>query len=93
MPALDWKHDNDGNKLRLAIKSNTAPTAVRLWTATSATKDFRESKWTSQPIKETSGMFTAEVAQPDQGHVAIYGEAQFNAYGLTYSLTTQIRRE
>lgn len=93
MPVLDWKHETDGESFRLAIKSNTPPTAVRLWTASSETKDFRESKWTSQPIKETSGVFTATVAKPEQGHIALYGEVQFNAYGLTYSLTTQIRRE
>lgn len=93
MPVLDWKHETEGSTLRLTIKSNTAPTAVRLWTATSPTKDFRESKWTSQPMKETTGLFIADVVKPEQGHLALYGEIQFQAYGLTYSLTTQIRRE
>ena len=70
-----------------------APKAVRLWTATSPTKDFRESKWVSKPVKETGGAFIGDVSKPEQGHVALYGEVLFNAYGHEYSVTTQIRRD
>jgi PhoPQ-activated pathogenicity-related protein len=93
LPALKWKHETENDSYRLTITTNTRPTAVRLWTATSASKDFRESKWSSQPIKEVSGEFRAQIPKPDQGHIALYGEAQFNAYGIEYSLTTQNRRE
>ena len=92
-PSIDWKHETVGDSFQLTIQSNTPPTAVRLWTASSATKDFRESKWTSQPIKSSNGSFTASVPKPTEGHVALYGEIQFNAYGQEYSVTTQIRRE
>ena len=92
-PTIDWKHDTAGNNCLLTIKSNEAPGSVRLWTATSTTKDFRESKWTSKPIKEANGAFVGEVAKPEQGHVALYGEVLFKAYGHEYSFTTQVRRE
>ncbi len=92
-PTIDWKHDTAGNNYLLTIKSNEVPGSVRLWTATSTTKDFRESKWTSKPIKEANGAFVGEVAKPEQGHVALYGEVLFNAYGHEYSFTTQVRRE
>jgi PhoPQ-activated pathogenicity-related protein len=92
-PSVDWKHETVGDSYQLTIQSNTPPTAVRLWTASSATKDFRESKWSSQPIKSTNGSYTASVPKPTEGHVALYGEIQFNAYGQEYSVTTQIRRE
>ncbi|MEI8016965.1 MAG: PhoPQ-activated protein PqaA family protein [Schlesneria sp.] len=92
-PSIDWKHETVGDSFQLTIKSNTPPTAVRLWTASSTSKDFRESKWTSQPIKSSNGTYTASVPKPTEGHVALYGEVQFNAYGQEYSVTTQIRRE
>ena len=92
-PSVDWKHETVGDSLQLTIQSNTPATAVRLWTASSATKDFRESKWTPQPIKQSNGSYTASVPKPTEGHVALYGEIQFNAYGQEYSVTTQIRRE
>ena len=93
MPTAEWKHETEGDSYRLKIQSKTAPKAVRLWMATSGTKDFRESKWTSGPIPETNGSFLGVVPKPPAGHVALYGEIQFNAYGHDYSVTTQIRRE
>jgi len=92
-PAVDWKHETAGNSYVLTIKSDEALGSVRLWTATSTTKDFRESKWTSKVIPEKGGVYVGEIAKPDQGHVALYGEMMFQAYGHEYSITTQIRRE
>ncbi len=92
-PSVEWKHETVGDSFQLTIQSNTPPTAVRLWTASSSSKDFRESKWTSQPIKSTNGSYVASIPKPAEGHVALYGEIQFNAYGQEYSVTTQIRRE
>ena len=92
-PAVDWKHETEGNSYVLTIKSDEALGSVRLWTATSTTKDFRESKWTSKVIPEKGGVYVGEIAKPDQGHVALYGEMMFQAYGHEYSITTQIRRE
>ena len=92
-PEVDWKHETNGNTFQLKIKSDLPPAAVKLWAASSSTKDFREAKWNSTSIKETSGSFVGEVPKPDQGHVALYGEVLFHAYGHEYSITTQIRRE
>ncbi len=93
MPSLDWKHETVGDVFQLKIQTQTVPTFVRLWKASSATKDFRESHWTSTPLAETGGSFVGEVPKPQDGHVALYGEVQFNAYGHDYTVTTQIRRE
>jgi PhoPQ-activated pathogenicity-related protein len=92
-PTVDWKHETKGDTLQLMIHSNPPPKAVRLWSASSTTKDFRESKWSFKPISEKNGAFVGEVPKPDQGHVALYGEVVFHAYGNDYSISTQIRRE
>ena len=92
-PLVDWKHETVGDVYQLKINSNVAPTEVKLWTAASNTKDFREAKWSSRPIKVVGGSFVGEVPKPEQGHVAFYGEVLFKAYGHDYSVTTQIRRE
>lgn len=93
LPTVGWKHETAGDILRLTIQSKSPPAGVRLWLATSDSKDFRSAKWSSSPIKESVGSFVAEIPKPDQGHVALYGEILFNAYGHEYSITTQIRRE
>lgn len=93
LPTVGWKHETVGDTLRLTIQPKSPPTGVRLWTATSDSKDFRSAKWSSSPVKESVGSFVSEVPKPEQGHVALYGEILFKAYGHEYSITTQIRRE
>lgn len=93
LPAMQWKYETEGESIQLTMETKTPPTVVRLWTASSATKDFRESEWTSKPIKEAAGRYIGEIPKPQQGHVAAFGEFQFHAYGQEFSLTTQIRRE
>ena len=93
LPALEWKHDTEGNILRLTIESAVVPVSVKLWTAASPSKDFRESEWTSQTLKAKDGRFVGEVPLLPGSHRALFGEAQFRFDGLDYSLSTQLRRE
>lgn len=93
LPVINWNHETAGEVFQLKVTATPVPTSVRLWVAESATKDFREAKWNSKPIKEVNGSFLGEVPKPQSGHVALYGEVFFNAYGQEYSLSTQIRRE
>lgn len=93
LPAIVWKHETAGGVYKLQIQPASKPTAVRLWSATSQTKDFRQAEWDAKLIEEKDGAFIGVVAKPQAGHVALYGEIQFNTYGIDYSLSTQIRRE
>ncbi len=93
LPQLDWKHSDGDGQLVLAMKSSAKPAAARLWVAHSPTKDFRPAKWRPQPVEEKSGGLVGRVAKPRQGHVALFGEAQFDLEGLSYSLTTLVRWE
>ena len=93
LPELKWKHDTDGNILRLTIQSDVVPDSVKLWTAASPTKDFRESEWTSQTMKLKNGRFIGEIPLLPGSHRALFGEAHFHFDGLDYSLSTQLRRE
>ena len=83
----------DDGRVTLTIESSSKPTAARLWVAHSADKDFRQSKWDSRPLAERDGRFVGTEAKPAQGHVAMYGELQFELDGLPYSLCTLVRRE
>ena len=98
LPELKWKHETDGNTLRLTIQSDVEPVSVKLWAAASPTKDFRESEWKSQPMKSLNmqgkqDRFMGEVILLPGSHRALFGEAQFHFDGLDYSLSTQLRRE
>jgi PhoPQ-activated pathogenicity-related protein len=92
-PAIEWKHETQGNQFRLTIQSQVKPVDVRLWTAAAEDKDFRNSEWKPQQLKAKDDRYVGEVPQPVGSHVALFGEAQFRLDDLDYSLTTQLRRE
>jgi len=92
-PTLEWKHENEKDTLRLTIQSSPKPKSARLWTARSSSKDFREAQWHSQPLEQRNGLFVGKLSKPKSGYVASFGELWFAFGGLSYPLSTQVRRE
>jgi PhoPQ-activated pathogenicity-related protein len=94
LPELTWKHDNDGEQMRLMVNSAPAPKQVRLWVAHSDDKDFRPDRWEARPIEaDENGEYVARVDKPETGHVAFFAEATYGFGPLEYGLSTQIRQE
>ena len=91
MPNLTWKHETANGRLRLTIDATPAPKAARLWVAQTETQDFRSAKWTEQAVTVSNGIIIGEVTPPEQGHLAFYGELDYEIDGLKYHLSTQIR--
>lgn len=93
LPQFTWEYQSTEKHLQLMIRSETAPIAVRLWKASSGTKDFREAEWTSEILEPDEGRFVGRVPKPASGHIALFGELQFQMGTLEYNLSTQLRRE
>ena len=94
LPKLTWKHDNDGQQLRLTVQSTGNPTEVKLWLAKADTKDFRSAEWTDTSLEPaTDGTYVAHVDRPQSGHVAFFAEATYLFGPVSYGLSTQIRGE
>ena len=91
MPKLSWKHETLDGKLRLTIAATPAPNGARLWVARTLTKDFRAAKWTEQALSLSDGKIAGEVPLPEKGHVAFFGELDYEIDGLPYRLSTQMR--
>lgn len=91
MPKLSWKHENVNGKLRLTIAATQAPLGARLWVAETPTRDFRTAKWSAQEMSLSDGKIVGEVTAPDKGHVAFFGEVDYEIDGLRYHLSTQVR--
>src|SRR5919198_648860 len=49
MPKLTWKHEGDGDRMKLTVKSDPARKAARLWVADNPTRDFRKARWAERP--------------------------------------------
>jgi PhoPQ-activated pathogenicity-related protein len=88
MPRLSWAFDTgDRGEATLTIHAEPAPKAARLWTAKSASRDFRESRWESRPLK--AGSTIAErIPTPNDGRLALFGELEYEVDGIPYHLTT-----
>ena len=91
MPNVSWKHEKVNGKLRLSIAATPAPMGARLWIAQSPTTDFRTAKWSEQAVSLSNGKIVGEVTSPDKGHVAFFGELDYEIDGLRYRLSTQVR--
>jgi hypothetical protein len=59
--------------------------------AQTPTADFRAAKWSEQPMASLNGSIVGEVAPPEKGHVAFFGELDYEIDGLRYNLSTQVR--
>lgn len=90
-PRLSWKHDDADGKLRLRVESDPAPRSAKLWSATSATLDFRKSRWTATDIPP-SGSIAVQLVPPPAGNLAFFADLEYEIDGLPYHLSTQIRQ-
>jgi PhoPQ-activated pathogenicity-related protein len=91
MPRLTWKHDNQGDRLRVSVEADPAPAGGRLWVVDAPTRDFRKARWKEQPIRVEKGKAVGEVDPPSEGFRAFFAELDFEREGLRYHLCTQVR--
>jgi PhoPQ-activated pathogenicity-related protein len=91
MPMLNWTHESVNGNLRLTITAPPAPIGARLWIAQTPTMDFRTAKWSEQKVSLSDGKIVGEVTPPDKGHLAFFGELDYEIDGLRYHLSTQVR--
>jgi RPA family protein len=91
MPKITWKHDDHGDKLRIAVASDVAPKSARLWVADAATRDFRKSRWAEQAMKMEKNSATGEVDRPAEGWRSFVAEFEFEEGGQSFYLSTQLR--
>jgi PhoPQ-activated pathogenicity-related protein len=81
LPTVTWTYATQASRLNVEVQSNRMPRRVLAWTATSATRDFREARWTSRRCKRNGEKFSCGVARPSEGFVAMYAELWFQDRG------------
>ncbi len=91
LPEMSWKYSDSNGKYNLRINTSPDKAKARIWTATSTTLDFRNSKWENMPMETLRTGFRGSIKLPAKGYSAAYGESQFSNKGNEYSLCTQVR--
>ena len=91
LPEMSWDLLETDGRLTLKLKSDPAPKSVSAWIATSPTRDFREAKWKSYPAELAEESYRYELEIPAEGYAAMFGEAAFEAEGVPYFLSTNVK--
>ncbi|HUY36495.1 MAG TPA: PhoPQ-activated protein PqaA family protein [Pirellulales bacterium] len=91
LPEMSWDLKQADGLLRLRLRSNVRPTQALAWVATSASRDFRESKWESRPAELVDGTLRYDMPEPKTGFAALFGEAKFDTGTLPYYLSTNVK--
>jgi PhoPQ-activated pathogenicity-related protein len=91
LPKMTWTYVPKLDGLQLTIRPGKDSQAVRAWTASSETKDFRQAKWTAQTIEGKSGVYTFTLPRPKSGFSALFGEADYKEGDVPYTQDTTPR--
>lgn len=90
LPKPTWHYSKTGSGADLTVSSNVSLVSASLWQVHADTQDFRDSKWSGQPIQADANGFTTHIDAPEQGYGACYADLVYTVNGQTFHLTTQI---
>jgi PhoPQ-activated pathogenicity-related protein len=95
LPTMQWQFKNGADdNMAVALQVSPRAKSIKLWTADSPDRDFRNDTWAPREleIKPGSSQATAEVSKPEQGYRAYLVEAVLtSSTGHEYRLSTDAR--
>ena len=91
LPELSWKFVEGDRTVTLRVTSKPPPQRVDFWAASSKTRDFRKSRWFSQPCEADGDGHVGTMSLPEAGWSAYFGEAVFASDGIPYFLSTNVK--
>jgi PhoPQ-activated pathogenicity-related protein len=88
LPRVAWEFDVDGEAVTLCVRAERNA-AVRLWTAASEDRDFRDAVWSSGSWQRAlRPVFVLK--RPQQGYAAMFAEARLGAGRSAFALSTNL---
>jgi PhoPQ-activated pathogenicity-related protein len=94
LPRLTWSFALHGKQGALSVEADRRPRRVTAWTAVSATRDFRDSRWRSHQCRRSAGQqYVCQARSPASAgqYSAFYAEVLFRDRGEPdFSLSTSI---
>jgi PhoPQ-activated pathogenicity-related protein len=94
LPKVNWEVLIKDRSAQLQVRVDQPATHIRLWTANSSDRDFRNDKWSSREleIQPGSSQALADVPRPEQGYRAFLAEVELTSpSGESYKLSTEAR--
>lgn len=91
LPSLEWRFSREGNDITVAVSGDRRPHNVLVWTASSASRDFREAEWSHRECKRQGDSFVCQRPLAPGKLTAVYAEAWFKDKGeRPFSLSTTV---
>jgi len=92
LPKLEWEFawDSDGAGGSLCVRSDPKPTAVRLWTANSDGRDFRQATWSAGAEISARDAANVRLDPPATGYRSVVAEVDYGHLLGAYSLSTNL---
>ena len=91
-PSLSWKYSTENGEQVLNVQApEVKGGSALLWTASSSTRDFRQSTWTSSPMQRTASGWTGSSALPKSGYAAVFADVPVAFGRETVTLSTQVQ--
>jgi PhoPQ-activated pathogenicity-related protein len=91
LPSLLWSFTPKGGRLELQVRAARAPLRVIAWTAKSATRDFREARWSHHDCRRSRDAFVCTQSAHPSENTALYSELSFRDRGeQDFSLSTAV---
>lgn len=87
LPELAWEFAARDGELTLCVQADR-DASVRLWSAESADRDFRDAFWTPRAWTELPTIFALD--RPARGYVAAFAEAGFGRGRSAFTLSTNL---
>ncbi len=90
LPTLEWEYRWSDDGVELCVTARPSPSTLKIWRAASATRDFRDAVWSAEADRGREGGRAVATPRPQQGYVAIFGEASFGRGPRAYSFSTNL---
>lgn len=96
LPEIDWTFANVDTEAGVPtaeclVTSGQKPERVTLWTAASPSRDFRQARWSSQPVQGPGPEWRVPIAAPKAGFAAGLVELEFAREPVPLVLTTGVK--
>ena len=91
LPHTTWSFTASSDAIEIELEADRRVDRALVWQARSATRDFREARWTSHKCAKTKRGYACSSARADRGYTAVFAETAFRDPGSPlFSTTTTI---
>ena len=94
LPDVDWEFSRHATGTDLVVETGRRPNRARLWTASSGSRDFRESVWDPRDlaadVQAQGGRISTRIDPPAAGLLAAFAQCEFGQGPAAYWLSSGV---